>query len=94
MNKSQLIALIAASANLTKADARRSLECLVAIVTENLKKGQPVTVTGFGTFKVSHRKARAGVDPQNPRERISIPPMTLPCFKPGKTLKDAVRGSG
>ena len=61
------------------------------VMAGKLTTGENVTITGFGTFKVSNRAARMGVNPRNPTERISIPAMRVPSFKAGKTLKDAVR---
>ena len=91
MSKQELINSIAESAGITKRAAGDSLDALINIVTKNLKKGDTVTITGFGTFKVSKRAARQGVNPRNPSQRISIPAMKVPSFKAGKTLKDAVR---
>jgi DNA-binding protein HU-beta len=91
MSKQDLIDAIANAAGITKRAAGDALEALISHVTANLKKGNSVTVTGFGTFKVSKRAARQGVNPRNPSQRISIPAMKVPTFKAGKTLKDAVR---
>lgn len=91
MSKQDLIDAIADAAGITKRAAGDSLEAFISYITANLKKGNNVTVTGFGTFKVSKRAARQGVNPRNPSERISIPAMKVPTFKAGKTLKDAVR---
>lgn len=75
----------------TKAAAARALDSFIANVTSTLKKGGKVTVTGFGTFSVSKRSARTGVNPRNPSQKIQIPAMKTPHFKAGKTLKEAVR---
>jgi len=91
MSKQELINSIAEAAGITKRAAGDALDSLINIVTKNLKKGGTVTITGFGTFKVSKRAARTGVNPRNPSQRISIPAMKVPSFKAGKTLKDAVR---
>jgi len=91
MSKQDLIAAIADAAGITKRAAGDALQAIINIVIKNLKKGQPVTITGFGTFKLSHRAARQGVNPRNPSQKISIPAMKVPSFKAGKTLKDAVR---
>ena len=91
MSKQELINAIAEAAGITKRSAADSLDALINIVTKNLKKGGSVTITGFGTFKVSKRAARTGVNPRNPSQRISIPAMKVPSFKAGKTLKDAIR---
>ena len=91
MSKQDLIAHIANAAGITKRAAALSLEALTGMITRELKKGNSVTVTGFGTFRVSKRAARMGVNPRNPSQKISIPAMKVPSFKAGKTLKDAVR---
>ncbi len=91
MSKQDLIAAIADAAGITKRAAGDSLQAIINLVVKNLKKGTPVTITGFGTFKLSHRAARMGVNPRNPSQKISIPAMKVPSFKAGKTLKDAVR---
>jgi DNA-binding protein HU-beta len=89
MNKSDLIDAIADSAGLSKADAGRALDAAVDAVTGALKKGQSVSLVGFGTFSVRDRAARTG---RNPRtgETIQIAASKNPAFKAGKALKDAV----
>ena len=64
MNKQELIAAVAAEANITKAEANKALDALTSSVTKALKKGDSVTLIGFGTFKVSQRAARTGRNPQ------------------------------
>jgi DNA-binding protein HU-beta len=91
MTKQDLVAAIAATAGLTKKAAADALEALIGAVTAELKKGGKVTLTGFGTFQISHRAARTGVNPRKPSEKIKIPAMKLPVFKAGKSLKDSVR---
>jgi len=91
MTKGDLIAIAAQSAGITKKAATQALEAVLEAITANLAKGQSVTITGFGTFRVSKRAARAGVNPRDPQQKIEIPAMTLPAFKAGKSLKDAVR---
>ena len=89
MNKAELVDAVAGSANLSKAEAGRAVDAVVDAVTDALKKGQQVSVVGFGTFSVKHRAARTG---RNPRtgETISIGASNVPGFKAGKALKDAV----
>jgi len=89
MNKSELIAAIAEQANLSKADAGRSLDALTKTIKTTLKAGDSIALVGFGSFEVKARAARTGRNPQTGRE-ISIPPANVPSFKPGKGLKDAV----
>lgn len=89
MNKAELIESVASSANLSKADATRAVDAVIDNITSALKKGQQVSVVGFGTFSVKHRAARSG---RNPRtgESIDIAASNVPGFKAGKALKDAV----
>lgn len=89
MNKQELIDQIAASAELSKADAGKALNAIVESITKSLKKGEPVSLIGFGTFKVSARAARTGRNPQTGKE-IKIKASKTPSFKAGKGLKDAV----
>ena len=89
MNKNDLIAAVAASSGLSKADATQAVESVFDTVTNTLRSGGEVRLVGFGTFSVSTRKASTG---RNPRtgEPIQIPETKQPKFKAGKGLKDAV----
>ncbi len=89
MNKSELIDHIAKAAGLSKASAGRSLDAATAAITRALKKNDPVTLIGFGTFYVGKRAARNG---RNPRTgtTIKIKAANSPKFRAGKALKDAV----
>ena len=89
MNKFELIAAIAEETNLTKADAGRALDGLMKTVEATLKKGEAITLVGFGTFESKTRTERAGRNPKT-GEPITIPAAKVPSFKAGKTLKDAV----
>ncbi|HCT41104.1 MAG: HU family DNA-binding protein [Moraxellaceae bacterium] len=89
MNKSELIDAIAASADITKADAGRALDATVEAITNALKSGDQVTLVGFGTFLVKDRAERTGRNPQTGKE-IKIAASKVPGFKAGKGLKDAV----
>lgn len=91
MTKGDLVNAIASSIGASKRMAGDALEAVLEAITKELKKGKSVTITGFGTFKVSKRAARTGVNPRNPSQKISIPAMKVPSFKAGKSLKDAVR---
>jgi len=91
MTKYELIDAAADKTGLSKKDVERVVNAVVETVTKTLSKGEKVTLTGFGVFSVSKRKARKGVNPQNPNQKIKIPAMKVPKFKAGKTLKDAVR---
>ena len=89
MNKAELIDAIAASAELSKADAGRALDATFAAITKALKQGDSVAVVGFGSFVVRERAARTGRNPKT-KEEIQIPASKTPVFKAGKALKDAV----
>lgn len=89
MNKAELIEAVAASAEITKSEAGRAINAVTYAVTAALKKGDSVTLIGFGTFKVSQRNARTGRNPQTGAE-LKIPARKAPVFTAGKALKDAV----
>jgi DNA-binding protein HU-beta len=89
VNKSELIDAIASGADISKAAAGRALDATLDAVTESLRKGDQVALVGFGTFSVKQRAARTGLNPQT-KEKIQIPAATVPAFKAGKALKDAV----
>ncbi len=90
MNKSELVASIAQSSQLTKKDAENALNGFLSAVQEALAKGEKVQLVGFGTFEVRQRKAREGRNPRNPEEVIKIPASKAPVFRAGKALKEAV----
>ena len=89
MNKAELIDAVAVDADISKASAARAVDSLVAAITSSLTSGESVTLVGFGTFSVRERPARSG---RNPRtgETIQIDASSMPVFKAGKALKDAV----
>ncbi len=89
MNKTDLVAAVAAKAELSKKDAEAAVAAVVASITDALADGDKVSLVGFGTFEVRTRAARKG---QNPRtgEKITIAAAKAPAFKAGKALKDAV----
>ncbi len=89
MNKSQLVDQIATGADISKAAAGRALDSFIEGVTNALKEGDSVALVGFGTFSVRERAARTGRNPQT-GEAIEIAAATIPSFKAGKALKDAV----
>jgi|TARA_Y100001968_G_C19436784_1_gene760161 DNA-binding protein HU-beta len=89
VNKSELIEAIAASADIPKAAASRALDAMVESVTDSLKKGESVSLVGFGTFAIKERAARTGRNPQT-GQPIEISAAKVPSFKAGKALKDAV----
>jgi DNA-binding protein HU-beta len=89
MNKSDMIEQIAQAAEVSKSAAERAVDALVAAIKTSLRKGEMVTLVGFGSFYVGTRKARAG---RNPRtgEKLSIAAAKVPKFRAGKALKDAI----
>lgn len=89
MNKSELIDVIADSADISKSSATRALDAVLEAVTGSLQKGDQVSLVGFGTFSVKHRPARSGRNPQTGAQ-IQISASNIPSFKAGKALKDAV----
>ena len=90
MNKAELVEAISKVTSATKADTERTLDAFVDVVTKNIKKKDGVKLVGFGTFAVSHRKARVGRNPQT-GEEIQIPARKVPVFRPGKELREQVR---
>ncbi|MDH3258266.1 MAG: HU family DNA-binding protein [Deltaproteobacteria bacterium] len=91
MTKAELVAKISSEAKLSKAAAEKALNAVIKNITATLKKGDKITLTGFGTFSVSKRKARKGRNPQTGAE-IKIKATRVPKFSPGKGLKDSVSG--
>ncbi len=90
MKKQDFIKAVAAEAGLSQDAVSRVLASMIDVITEELKVGREVNITGFGAFKVSKRAARNGVNPRT-KESIKIPAMNSPVFRAGKTLKEAVR---
>ena len=89
MNKTELIAAVAAKTGLTKKDAEKVVNATIDSITESLVKGDKVNVSGFGIFEVKTRGERVGRNPRT-KETIQIPATKLPAFKAAKALKDAV----
>ena len=89
MNKTELVAAMAESADLSKKDAEKALKAFIEVVTDELKKDEKVQLVGFGTFEVSERAAREGRNPQT-GETMTIAASKNPKFKAGKALKDMV----
>ena len=89
MNKSDLVAAMAAKTGDTKKSAEETLNAFIDVVTDALVKGEKVQLVGFGSFEVRKRAARKGRNPQT-KEEIKIPASKAPVFKAGKALKDLV----
>jgi DNA-binding protein HU-beta len=90
MTKSELVDAVAKGANISKASAAKAIDSCIAAITKALKKGDRVTLVGFGTFSVRKRKARTGRNPRTGKE-IKIPASKVPRFTPGKALKQAIK---
>lgn len=90
MNKTELIAIIAEKADITKKDAEKALAAFVDTVADTLKKDDKIQLVGFGTFETRKRAARTGINPQTGK-KINIAASKNPVFKAGKALKDAVK---
>lgn len=90
MNKTDLISALSEETAANKKDVVRFLDGLLRIIVRGMKKGQRVQISGFGTFLLSRRPARKGINPAT-KERIDLPEMFIPKFKPGKHLKETVR---
>ncbi len=92
INKAELISSISDKVGVSKKQAEDMIEAFTDLVTQTLKAGGEVTIAGFGAFSAKQRAGRMGVNPQNPSEKIQIPPVVVPKFKAGKALKDALKG--
>jgi DNA-binding protein HU-beta len=92
MNKAELALKISEKLNVAKKQAEEFIEVFEELVTKTLINDGEVTIAGFGTFSARVRRGRAGVNPQNPSEKIQIPSVKVPKFKAGKSLKDALKG--
>ena len=90
MNKTELIAIIAEKAEISKKDADKALAAFIDTVADSLKKGDKIQLVGFGTFETRARAARTGINPQTGK-KIEIAASKNPVFKAGKALKDAVK---
>ena len=90
MTRAELVAAMAAASGWTKAASDRALRALLASIRTSLKRGQPVTLVGFGTFAVSRRKARRGKNPRT-GQPMNVAGGKTPRFRPSKELKRAVR---
>jgi DNA-binding protein HU-beta len=91
MNKAELIDAVAEATALSKTQVDDVVKAVLATITSELSKGNKITLVGFGTFERRNRKGRIGVNPQNPTQKIKIPPKKAPAFSPGSELKEAVQ---
>ncbi len=89
MNKTELIAEVAAKTGLSKKDSEKALNAALDTITSALKEGEKVSLVGFGVFGVKEREARMGRNPRT-KEEIPVPASRVPQFKAGKALKETV----
>jgi DNA-binding protein HU-beta len=91
VNRHEFVAEVSRRCGLTRHDADRALQAVLDTITDTLKSGDDVNFTGFGKFTTQERKARTGVNPRNPTEKVEIPAARVPKFAAGSTLKTAVK---
>ena len=91
MNKVALVSVVAEKVGLTKKATEAVIDALLATITEQIKAGDEVNLTGFGRFSSRLRSARLGVDPLHPTQKIQMPAVLVPKFKSGKALKDSLK---
>ena len=92
MQKTDFVKSVADRANVSQKEAKQVIDAALDIITESLKGGEKVTLTGFGTFEVRQRQEREGVNPHT-RQKIKIAATKTPGFSASSTLKEAVKGS-
>ena len=92
MQKTDFVKSVADRANVSQKEAKQVIDAALDIITESLKGGEKVTLTGFGTFEVRQRQEREGVNPQT-RQKIKIAATKTPGFSASSTLKEAVKGN-
>ena len=90
INKELLVEMVANKVGQTKKEVELVVDSVVEVITDALHQDRKLTIAGFGTFKVTHRDSREGINPQT-KERITIPAVNTPKFTAGKRLKEAVR---
>jgi len=93
MNKAEVVESLATKTGFTKKDARKAVDGLVEVITESLAANKPVIITGFGKFETRKRKATTRINPQT-GQKMKTPAKTVPAFKAGKNLKEAVTKKG
>lgn len=91
VSKADLVTDVANESGMKKKDVKEIVDAMLGKISASLEKGEKVQLTGFGTFEVRERKSRTGVKPGT-TEKIKIPSSSYPAFKPGKSLKERVKG--
>ena len=92
MTKQEFVDAVAQRSGLAKREAAQAVDAVLETITDTLKRRDSINFTGFGKFATSERKARMGVNPRNPGEKVHIPAATVPKFTAGSSLKQTVRG--
>jgi DNA-binding protein HU-beta len=92
VTKQEFVDAVAQRSGLTRREAGQAVDAVLDTITDALVRRDSVSFTGFGKFATSDRKARMGVNPRNPGQKVHIPAATVPKFTSGSTLKQAVRG--
>ena len=92
MTKQEFVDAVAQRSGLAKREAAQAVDAVLDTITDALRRRDQVSFTGFGKFATSERKARMGVNPRNPSEKVHIPAATVPKFTAGSALKQSVRG--
>ena len=91
MTKQEFVGRVASKSGLSQRDAAKAVDAFLDSITDTLRGGDSVTFTGFGKFSTSFRKAREGVNPRNPSQKVQIPAANVPKFSAGSGLKSAVK---
>jgi DNA-binding protein HU-beta len=92
VTKQEFVDAVAQRSGLSRRDAGQAVDAVLDTITDALRRRDAVNFTGFGKFATSDRKARMGVNPRNPSQKVHIPAATVPKFTAGSALKQAVRG--
>ncbi|MGE5275058.1 MAG: HU family DNA-binding protein [Verrucomicrobiota bacterium] len=92
MTKQEFVDAVSQRSGLSRREAGQAVDAVLDTITDALKKRDSINFTGFGKFATSERKARMGVNPRNPGQKVHIPAATVPKFTAGSGLKQAVRG--
>jgi DNA-binding protein HU-beta len=91
INKQQLIDKVTDITRLPRKHVEETVNAFLDLLIEKLSSNEKINLTGFGAFEVRERKGRPGVNPRHPEQRITVPSVRVAKFRPGKTLKEAVK---